>query len=64
METVSACEDVGQVEPACTPGGVRKCKDRGKQNASGLAQKGKQNLHVIQQLHLWGQTQKNWNERL
>ena len=52
METVSACEDVGQVEPACTPGGVRKYKDRGKQNASGLAQKGKQNLHVIQQLHL------------
>ena len=30
MERVSACEDVGQVEPAVTPGGVRKCKNCGK----------------------------------
>ena len=34
-----------------TPGGVRVCKDRGKQNVSRLAQKGKQDLHGIQQLH-------------
>lgn len=53
----------GDSGAAGTPGGVRQCKDCGK-HVSRLAQKGKRDLHGIQQLHLWGQTRKNWNERL
>lgn len=51
VETGSAREDMGTVEPPGTPGGARKCTDCGK-HVSRLAQKGKQDLHGIQQLHL------------